>query len=579
MDFSALLSAVRPPEASRPARAAQITVREGLTLPAAAGMAQEAGEATGDGSGGPQPSEKWRGGDPADGFGFGFGSGSGSGSGSGATRWAYILDQDGTVELARVRDGDGDGCEIIEDHDGPADTTKDAEGGDKGGDGDDASTKPKSEAMEVDGPTADGKAGKDPPSPTPGAADTSASGSDGDGSGSDSDSDSDDSDADVAIDTAAHGAYSADLPLESLPGRPTISFRRAEADQRLAALLRARSVRADEIVRGLARRHVAGGGGVGGDGATADGGSALSKQEIAAGAKPDSAPSSNAALAGVLATADSVDGELSRRLRLEKARLALERPGSSNFLSPDLHEVEIGDWETKIDWDGLKKRGSKSDAPASSGSSSAGAIVCVPQTASSLRFANGAAKAIVDPKSLLSTPYNPDLDAMDFSAAISWLGADAPPGYNTSLARSVPLLLEMNVAGKSVALHAGAAPVRPTPFGSSSVYEGRYERDRSSVATSTATSLGSSFRPDGDKLEAIIKYKQERRAMLATKKSHRIMEALGTLGLGGGKGRTITSSLMGPGGTERTGRVSRGVGGSLAHDSLYVEQADIGKSL
>ena len=113
---------------------------------------------------------------------------------------------------------------------------------------------------------------------------------------------------------------------------------------------------------------------MGGDGATADGGSALSKQEIAAGAKPDSAPSSNAALAGVLATADSVDGELSRRLRLEKARLALERPGSSNFLSPDLHEVEIGDWETKIDWDGLKKRGSKSDAPASSGSSSASAM-------------------------------------------------------------------------------------------------------------------------------------------------------------------------------------------------------------
>ena len=56
------------------------------------------------------------------------------------------------------------------------------------------------------------------------------------------------------------------------------------------------------------------------------------------------------------------------------------------------------------------------------------------------------------------------------------------------------------------------------------------------------------------------------------------MEAMGTLGLGGGKGRTITSSLMGPGGTERTGRVARGAaGGTSAHDAEYVEQLEIGK--
>ena len=47
------------------------------------------------------------------------------------------------------------------------------------------------------------------------------------------------------------------------------------------------------------------------------------------------------------------------------------------------------------------------------------------------------------------------------------------------------------------------------------------------------------------------------------------------LQMGGGRGRTVTSSLMGPGGTERTGRPSRNYGSdSIAHAG-YVEQLDM----
>ena len=371
------------------------------------------------------------------------------------------------------------------------------------------------------------------------------------------------------------------LPLESLPGRPTISFRRAEADGRLVALLKSRSAMADDIVRGLARstdeysRHVGDGG---------------------ASAEDGGGVKSNGLASLVMKDANSDEAELRRRLRLEKRRLAMERPGTRSYLPPDLHEVMLGDWESQIDWEGVKveevgSNGIGDSSSSSNGGASAGTVGSNPlaagaaimaetlKSSSALTSARPPRKKLMDPNALLSTPYNPELDSMDFTSAVSWLGADAPPGHNTALARSVPLVLERSVAGRSVALPAAAPPVRPLPFGVTNVFEARYERELSTVASPTASSLpGSSFRPDGDKLEAIIKAKQERRQKLATKKSHRIMEAMGTLGLGGGKGRTITSSLMGPGGTERTGRVARGAaGGTSAHDAEYVEQLEIGE--
>ncbi len=375
------------------------------------------------------------------------------------------------------------------------------------------------------------------------------------------------------------------LPLESLPGRPTISFRRAEADGRLVALLKSRSAVAEDIVRGLARttdeysRHVR------------DGAASSAAEE---GGARGGGGSGLASL--IMKDANSDETELRRRLRLEKRRLAMERPGTRSYLPPDLHEVMLGNWESQIDWEGVKVEEVGSSGGGGSGSSdmtgadaagsnplAAGVAIMAEKakssSASALTVVRPPRKKLMDPQALLSTPYNPELDSMDFASSVSWLGADAPPGHNTALARSVPLVLERSVAGRSVALPAAAPPVRPLPFGATNVFEARYERELSTVASSTASSLpGSSFRPDGDKLEAIIKAKQERRQKLATKKSHRIMEAMGTLGLGGGKGRTITSSLMGPGGTERTGRVARGVaGGTSAHDAEYVEQLEMSK--
>lgn len=468
------------------------------------------------------------------------------------------------------------GYEEIEETDD--DDDDDEEANRKAGDNDDDG------AMDID---ADGGVGGASPTkmatPTktesmvPGAVPTSAS-----SAGEDEEEDSGDEEYVPGSDPLT--ALQDHFPLESLPGRPAISFRRAEADGRLVALLKSRSAMADDIVRGLARstdeysRHV-------GDGS--------------ASAEDGGGVKSNGLASLVMRDANSDETELRRRLRLEKRRLAMERPGTRAYLPPDLHEVMLGDWESQIDWEGVKVEEVGSNGIGGSSSSNGGAS---PGTVGSNPLAAGAAimaepsksssasssaltavrpprKKLMDPNALLSTPYNPELDSMDFTSAVSWLGADAPPGHNTALARSVPLVLERSVAGRSVALPAAAPPVRPLPFGATNVFEARYERELSTVASSTASSLpGSSFRPDGDKLEAIIKAKQERRQKLATKKSHRIMEAMGTLGLGGGKGRTITSSLMGPGGTERTGRVARGAaGGTSAHDAEYVEQLEIGE--
>ena len=440
-------------------------------------------------------------------------------------------------------------------------------------------------AMDVcDADGTGGNAATKPSTPTktessipPGAASTSAS-SAGEDDGEEAEEE-DSGDEEYVPGSDPQTAMQDQLPLETLPGRPTISFRRAEADGRLVALLKSRSAVAGDIVRGLARstdeysRHVGDGGASAEDGGSTKGSGLASL---------------------VMKDANSDEMELRRRLRLEKKRLAMERPGTRSYLPPDLHEVMLGDWESQIDWEGVKVEEVGSTG-GGGGIGSAGTVGSYPFTAGAAIVAESTKassvstaaltavrpprKKLMDPQALLSTPYNPELDAMDFTSAVSWLGADAPPGHNTVLARSVPLVLERSVAGRSVALPAAAPPARPLPFGATNVFEARYERELSTVASSTASSLpGSSFRPDGDKLEAIIKAKQERRQKLATKKSHRIMEAMGTLGLGGGKGRTITSSLMGPGGTERTGRVARGAaGGTSAHDAEYVEQLEIGK--
>ena len=218
------------------------------------------------------------------------------------------------------------------------------------------------------------------------------------------------------------------LPLESLPGRPTISFRRAEADGRLVALLKSRSAMADDIVRGLARstdeysRHVGDGG---------------------ASAEDGGGVKSNGLASLVMKDANSDEAELRRRLRLEKRRLAMERPGTRSYLPPDLHEVMLGDWESQIDWEGVKveevgSNGIGDSSSSSSGGASAGTVGSNPlaagaaimaetlKSSSALTSARPPRKKLMDPNALLSTPYNPELDSMDFTSATSLRPSSRP---------------------------------------------------------------------------------------------------------------------------------------------------------
>lgn len=259
------------------------------------------------------------------------------------------------------------------------------------------------------------------------------------------------------------------------------------------------------------------------------------------------------------------DGEvLERRVALERRRVRQEQS-----LPCKMHEVEIGDWEDSIDWDGAGSRASPMvPAPRAS--------VGVPPSKLA-RTPSCAPVVPVDPAALLFQPTNPSLEALDFSASVSWDGAAAPKGHNQKLASKITLLLHETVAGRSVALST-APSRRPESFGRSAIFARRYERElnsTSAVSSTASAGVANSLNPDADKMEAIIKARQKKRAMMAKDKSHRVTEAMGTLALGGGKGRTITSSLMGPGGTERTGRPSRHSGSSSAHDAEYVEQLEL----
>eukprot|EP00978_Attheya_sp_CCMP212_P011558 scaffold28550_cov41-Attheya_sp.AAC.1 len=154
---------------------------------------------------------------------------------------------------------------------------------------------------------------------------------------------------------------------------------------------------------------------------------------------------------------------------------------------------------------------------------------------------------------------------MDLSAAVCWDGDEA------ARKSRCPLILHDAIAGRSVARAVAPLP-RPEPFAQTAIFAQRYERE---LNISSQAGLGNSLNPDSDRLEAIIEARQRKRAQMAIEKSSRVTDALGTLSLGGGKGRTITSSLMGPGGTERTGRPSRHSGSSLAHDAEYIEQLEL----
>jgi hypothetical protein len=249
-----------------------------------------------------------------------------------------------------------------------------------------------------------------------------------------------------------------------------------------------------------------------------------------------------------------------------------EEQGSSKFLAPSFHQIELGNWESKINWDGYTEDDDDDEhdlaKPTENNATSNDTT-----TALVIRKANKPEP--VDASSLLQQRRNPYLDhfAESLSAMISWSGA---PEDVMEKAKRQPLLLELGVAGRSVARHVLPAH-RPLPYVKADVYQQRIEDQWGDFAiTSTAELSRGTLHADKDKMERLIARRQEKRRQMAMDKTNRVTEAMGTLDvLDGGRGRTITSSLMGPGGTERTGRPSRNNVGNTSHDTEYVEQLDM----
>jgi transcription initiation factor TFIID subunit 1 len=178
--------------------------------------------------------------------------------------------------------------------------------------------------------------------------------------------------------------------------------------------------------------------------------------------------------------------------------------------------------------------------------------------------------------SLLTKPINNILENLNISSIIDWERND---GNKIDVLENLSscIILEHGVVGRSICHISGAIPTnfRPDPFHQSDVFERRMERELAAKSTAGgAASLGSSLQTDVVQLERIIADRQKRRAQMAIDKTNRVTDAMKTLAIGAGTGRTITSSLMGPGGTERTGRPNRDIASS-AYDNEYIEQLDV----
>ena len=260
---------------------------------------------------------------------------------------------------------------------------------------------------------------------------------------------------------------------------------------------------------------------------------------------------------------------------MERMRLENLRRKNEESLPCALHQVQLGDWESKIDWEGVTdaKKCTATSAPSLKSQSRV--------QSKSQQSSDTAAEPketvqinLPDPTAILSETYNLSLEAIDLDNLISWDGADASPDFNERLARKMgKLILQDGIAGLSIATKSGAiAASNPTPFNQSDVYKRRMELKQS--GTGNVAAVGS-LQKNHAALEKEIKARQEKRAQMAIEKKNRVIGALGKLDLGGGTGRAITSSLMGPGGTERTGRPSRQNLSSQAHDATYVEQLDM----
>eukprot|EP00816_Leptocylindrus_hargravesii_P003416 CAMPEP_0196808958 /NCGR_PEP_ID=MMETSP1362-20130617/8928_1 /TAXON_ID=163516 /ORGANISM="Leptocylindrus danicus, Strain CCMP1856" /LENGTH=1553 /DNA_ID=CAMNT_0042183479 /DNA_START=42 /DNA_END=4703 /DNA_ORIENTATION=- len=268
---------------------------------------------------------------------------------------------------------------------------------------------------------------------------------------------------------------------------------------------------------------------------------------------------------------------------------ATKRTITNNFVNePAYHELTLRDWEKDINWEGAANtlnNSASSNNPIGINKLNATANNNTTAIATSNNNNNNNSsikhKPLPPLTNVLETRFNSEL-IEDWSDRISWLGADADPAYNEALAREIPLLLDATVAGNS--LKSNIYQSSKMSFAENIIFSDRLKKEMSSTG-SAATNMGGAvhtfvstatpLHASQEELAEIIAEKQEKRAKMAIEKASRVTDAMKDLDLGAGKGRTITSSLMGPGGTERTGRPTRHMGVSSHYDTELVEHLDI----
>jgi hypothetical protein len=254
-------------------------------------------------------------------------------------------------------------------------------------------------------------------------------------------------------------------------------------------------------------------------------------------------------------------------------------------ISPDMQGVNLENWEDGIDWEGgvnsdeeegnATKNASSDDTPYNPETAD-----CTPDfrpaepEGGHPKRLKRTTPYVEDPIQILYEQRNPRLDALDLCETVDWEGAcsDSDEDYEPP---NVPLILQSSMAGKSIAsLLAPLPSSRPLPFEAHPSYQQRYDRELSSEITSTADLAQSNIPGAKEALERYKEMRQKKREQMAKDKQNRVTEVMSSLSLTG-TGRRITSSLMGPGGAERTGRPNRhAMGSSSAHDAEYVEQLE-----
>jgi hypothetical protein len=152
--------------------------------------------------------------------------------------------------------------------------------------------------------------------------------------------------------------------------------------------------------------------------------------------------------------------------------------------APSFHQVELADWESNIQWKGYQDPNKKqsTDSNSSNGGTNATAAAAAANDSSSnkpeamrmrMRMIRSVSPNAVDAASLLQKRRNPFLEDLDFGDMVSWSGSKEDTAHK---ANQLPLILELGVAGQSIARHALPSH-RPIPCIKSDEYQQRMESE------------------------------------------------------------------------------------------------------